>query len=57
MLCGYRMLDDWDSLVLVDETYEGHSIILMNYLYTPPIWHAFWLLHGGNQSIPMPFCP
>ena len=51
MLRGYRMLDDWDALVLVDETYEGHSIILMNYLYTgtPPILHAFWLLCGGNQ--------
>ena len=56
MLRGYRMFDDWDALVLVDETYEGRSIILMNYLYTPPISHDVWLLRGGNQSIPMTFC-
>ena len=51
------MLDDWDALVLVDESYEAHSIILMDKLYTAPTLHAFWLLHGENQSIPMTFRP
>ena len=32
MLRGYRMLDDWDALVLVDELYEAQSIILMDIL-------------------------
>ena len=28
MLHGYRMLNDWDTLVLIDEQYEAQSIIL-----------------------------
>ena len=30
MLHGYRMLDDWDEFLLVDELYEVQCIILMD---------------------------
>ena len=35
MLRGYRMLDDWDALVLIDESYEAQAIVLMDNLYIP----------------------
>ena len=48
MLHRYRMLDDWDALVLIDELYEVQSIILMDNVYTPPILDVFRLLHSEN---------
>ena len=57
MLHGYRMLDDWDALVLIDELYEVQSIILMDNVYTPPILDVFRLLRSENPSISMNFCP
>jgi hypothetical protein len=57
MLHGYRMLDDWDALVLIDELYEVQSIILMDNVYTPPILDVFRLLRSENPSMSMNFCP
>ena len=57
MLRKRRMLDDWDTLILVDEPYEAQSIILMDNMYILPTLHVFWLLRGENQTIPMTFCP
>ena len=37
------MLGVWDALVLVDESYEAHSISLMDNFSTPPTLNAFWL--------------
>ena len=37
VLHGYRMLNDWNAFVLVDESYEAQSMILMDNLYIPLI--------------------
>ena len=49
MLRGYRMLDNWDALVLVNESYDAHLINFMDNLYTPPTLHALWLLRNEKQ--------
>jgi hypothetical protein len=51
MLRWYRMLDDCNALVLVNESYDAHSVIFLNNLYTPPTLHALWLLRNEKQSM------
>jgi hypothetical protein len=57
MLHGYRMLNDCDALVLVNESYDAHLVILVGNLYTPCTLHALWLLRNEKQSISVTFHP
>ena len=41
MLHGYRILDDWDAFVSVDELYEVQSIILMDDFVCTPYFGWF----------------